>query len=170
MSPVDDKERAGRIRARIAHERASAPLSWIYLSFADGSLPKGTQFLGGVIVQAHGVGDAAWQAHQRGINPGGEVMGMIAAPGVVPPERFCNRLLTKAEIDEMDREMAERGHCCAGCGAPLPPISPDEEERAVHEMRVNEGDLPPERRAAVCTDCYAKVLAKIAPGTKPRRE
>lgn len=58
---------------------------------------------------------------------------------------------------------------CAGCGVELT-TTPEQEERALHEMRVNEGEIPPTARAAVCSQCYAKVLATTMPGTKPRTE
>lgn len=99
---LTDEERDRRIRARIVLERESAPLSWVYLSFVDDTKPKGEMFIGAVYVRAHGMGDAVAQAHARGINPGGSVAGVLAPPGFDPPERFTNRLLSKAEILEMD--------------------------------------------------------------------
>lgn len=57
---------------------------------------------------------------------------------------------------------------CPGCGRILPLSDPGAAAGALHEMRVNEGEIPPEDRAAVCSDCYARVLAVVMPGTKPR--
>lgn len=55
----------------------------IWLSFADGSLPKGHQFLGACIVEVKQFDDprdtlkaAIRKAHVLGINPGGEVQSM----------------------------------------------------------------------------------------------
>jgi hypothetical protein len=105
MAEITDEERGRRIRARVAEERETAPLSWVYLSFADGTRPEGTQFLGAVIVRAHGTGDAISQAWKRGINPGGEVKSAIAPPEFEPPEAFRDRLLSRDDIAEMDRQM-----------------------------------------------------------------
>lgn len=105
MQTVNDAEVRSRIRRRVAEEREANPLTWFYLSFADGTLPKGTQFLGAVIVRAHGMGDAVQQAHRRGINPGGEVLGVDAGPDFDPPAAFVNRLLARADVTAMDRAM-----------------------------------------------------------------
>lgn len=86
------------VDALLREEREANPLTWWYLSFADDSLPKGSQFLGVVIIQAHGLGDAASQAHMRGINPGGEVLGVDIPTDKVPPESYRNRLLSNAEL------------------------------------------------------------------------
>lgn len=77
---------------------------WWWLSFADATLPKGTQFLGACIVRARGMVSAVSRAHVLGINPGGEVVGYelpAAADEIGIPDDYCNRLLT--------REEAERG-------------------------------------------------------------
>lgn len=89
-----------RIREVLAKERDENPLRWWYLSFANDA-----GFLGAVIVRAHGMGDACDQAHLRGINPGGEVQGRGAPACFAPPESFQNRLLTKAEIGDLDRAL-----------------------------------------------------------------
>lgn len=81
-------------------------MAWFWLSFADPDRPKGTQFLGACLVQGTSFMDAIQQAHMTGLNPGGEVQGFE-----VPQERlsnvkpkWCNRLLTRSECEEMDRE------------------------------------------------------------------
>lgn len=78
-----------------------------YLSFADPDLPEGTQFLGAAIVEsdaALGFVGAVTVAHMLGINPGGEVMG-IALPDDWVPAKWTGRLLSRADLDQMDVEM-----------------------------------------------------------------
>lgn len=82
-------------------------MNWHYLSFADGSLPEGTQFLGAVIVEAEDFGAAVAKAHALKINPGGEVMGFTGVP--TPLEGYANRLLSKTDLIEMDRKLGFEG-------------------------------------------------------------
>lgn len=81
---------------------------WWYLSFADSSLPKGTQFLGAVLVPADGMADAIYQAHRRGINPGGSVLGGALPEDEEPPSGFVCRLLSREDCMEMDRVMSRQ--------------------------------------------------------------
>jgi hypothetical protein len=74
---------------------------WWWLSFADGNLPKGTQFLGAAVVEACGMAGAAFEAHRLGINPGGEVLGIEIPDKGVPPESHRNRLLSREEVEAM---------------------------------------------------------------------
>lgn len=48
-------------------------MAWWYLSFADGTREKGSQWLGAVYVQADSFIGAIDRAWELGINPGGEV-------------------------------------------------------------------------------------------------
>ena len=74
-------------------EMSGNPKEWLYLSFADE-----TGFLGGAIVQGWGTITATFQAHNLGINPGGEVLCMD-----IPQDRVIkettNRLLSKVDMD-----------------------------------------------------------------------
>lgn len=76
---------------------------WFYLSFADGELPTGSQFLGGAYINAPDLATAVTRAHQLGINPGGEVQlhGPIPEAELAAnvPEEDRERLLTAAEIN-----------------------------------------------------------------------
>jgi len=45
-----------------------------WLSFADATKPKGTQFLGACMVKGFDEKDAVTEAHRQGCNPGGEVL------------------------------------------------------------------------------------------------
>lgn len=67
---------------------------WWYLSFANET------FLGGAVVQADDLVDAAKEAHRQGCNPGGEVLGAPVPEHLTPKEGYRNRLLAKSEIDE----------------------------------------------------------------------
>jgi|SRR3984885_11783152 len=97
--PHDEIER----RKQEAMADTSEPVWW-WLSFADGSLPKGSQFLGVAIVKGANVYQASQAAHHIGCNPGGSVMGEpFDDDDIVPPEEFTNRLLTERDIDELKR-------------------------------------------------------------------
>ena len=86
------------------------PEKWVWLSFADGTLPEGSQFLGVCIVRASGVFDGSMACHMMGINPGGEVV-CWPLDGIDPAmlDGFTNRLLTKGEADRLnDKFVAAR--------------------------------------------------------------
>ena len=79
-----------------------------WLSFCDPARPEGQQFLGGCVVD--GVVDmvsATKLAWALGINPGGEVNGVEIPPerDAIVAKRWRERLLTREECDEMDREL-----------------------------------------------------------------
>jgi hypothetical protein len=86
-----------------------------WLSFADPSRPKGTQFLGVAIVRvdSSGEGDgffhAVRTAHALGINPGGQVQGHFIPPDIAPlvDAKWVERLLTREECEQFDREWAQ---------------------------------------------------------------
>lgn len=83
------------------------PETWWWLSFCDATKPAGTQFLGVAVVRGLGLGDAIAAAHEKGINPGGEVMGM-SWEGQVERRmgellrEYSNRLLSKADCAEFE--------------------------------------------------------------------
>lgn len=81
-------------------------MTWWWLSFADGKRPRGDQFLGACLVQASDGIDAVRTTHRMGLNPGGEVLFLPVESAKVDrvPERYRNRLLTRAECEQMDRE------------------------------------------------------------------
>ena len=77
-----------------------------YLSFADASLPKGSQFLGAAIVNALSFIEAVTVTHYLGINPGGEVQGYrVVNPHtgeyLAVPAQFIGKLLQRNEIDAL---------------------------------------------------------------------
>jgi hypothetical protein len=87
----------------LAIDSATMPMQWWWLSFADGDRPEGQQFLGVALVQGRGLGLASSEAWAHGCNPGGEVMGMPFPDWAKPPEGYTNRLLTRAEAEEVER-------------------------------------------------------------------
>ena len=84
----------------------STGLYW--LSFADGDRPKGEQFLGACTVRAADFIESVMAAHLLGINPGGCVEGFACDPGIEVPDKYVERLLTRAECEAMDRELLGR--------------------------------------------------------------
>lgn len=84
----------------------STPQFW--LSFADASLPKGQQFLGAAIVNAHSFLEAVKVAHILDINPGGEVQGHeVEVPsGKEIPAQYVERLLNREEIAELEEAVS----------------------------------------------------------------
>lgn len=85
--------------AELAAQDQAQPGGWWWLSFADGSLPAGEQFLGVAIVPGGGVMEAALNARLLGCNPGGQVLG-TQIRGELVPEKYRNRLLSKQELEE----------------------------------------------------------------------
>ena len=87
--------------------------NWWWLSFCDPERPEGKQFLGVAIVTAEvedvfdaltyagerEIGLAIRRTHDLGINPGGEVSGILIPPEHVPDERYRDRLLDRAELE-----------------------------------------------------------------------
>jgi hypothetical protein len=81
--------------AEVLSDELSQPERWQYLSFAD------SEFRGAVVVKAHGITDALLKVNALKQNPGGEVL-CVEIPGdKIPDPKFCDRLLTKADIVEM---------------------------------------------------------------------
>ena len=77
-----------------------------WLSFCDPQKPKGSQFLGVSIVLGANILDAAQTAWAFGCNPGGELHGEpFWDDETKPPPAFLNRLLSRAEVHEMERLM-----------------------------------------------------------------
>lgn len=81
-----------------------------WLSFADGALPKGRQFLGACIVRAASNLDAVRVAHRLGINPGGEVQ--IRGPldlsdkmEALVRSGYFERLMNKEVCAEMEKKL-----------------------------------------------------------------
>ncbi len=104
---VDSPEAQAAFDLRLAEvlfEEAMAPEPGLWwLSFADPDLPTGTQFLGALVIEAPGYMAAITLASMAGLNPGGEVQGIGPIPVAAIEPRWHNRLLTRAEVDEIDK-------------------------------------------------------------------
>lgn len=78
----------------LAEEKDNPPVLW-WMSFCDPGKPTGQQFLGVVIVEAPGFVHAHQKSCALGINPGGEIQGMLV-DGVA--EEYRDRLLSLADL------------------------------------------------------------------------
>lgn len=88
-------------RNALLKKESTEPEMWWWLSFADPTLPEGSQFLGVSLVKASGFVTASMAAATLGINPGGEVQG-YPVNNLPVPEQYQNRLLTRAECNALD--------------------------------------------------------------------
>lgn len=90
--------------------RETGAMSLFWLSFCDPERPEGTQFLGVAIVDGTELLSATSRAYALGCNPGGEIMSLQVAPNLVGliDERWRDRLLTRAEAEELDGEIEKR--------------------------------------------------------------
>lgn len=80
--------------AELLEQERKQPLGWWYISFAGE-----TEFLGGVVIEAHGFTDAIAKTHRLGINPGGQAGGTpVPGPGPFP----TNKLLSRAEMEAIE--------------------------------------------------------------------
>lgn len=80
-------------------DESRQPPRWWYLSFGT---PAG--FLGGAFILAPGAAHAHLVANSLGINPGGQIM-FVPVPADRArdiPKKYLFRLLTKAELNELD--------------------------------------------------------------------
>lgn len=92
---MNRQEFTQRINKLLAEE-AKEPLRWWYLSYA-----KEEGFQGAIIIQAHGMVEACYLSKHRNISPGGEVWCHPIPDEHLPAPEHRNRLLTKAELDEI---------------------------------------------------------------------
>lgn len=88
-----------------------------WLSFADGNLPEGQQFLGAAIVPGIDIGTATAAAHSLGVNPGGEVRGapIEVDMKLISKEWWC-RLLSRDQCDLFFRQLKARREAEYGIG------------------------------------------------------
>ena len=77
----------------------------MYLTFADPEKPTGSQFLGAAIVKASNIIEAAHVAWYLDISPGGEVYALTVPLSVKIPDDYIERLLTKKDLDQLDKEL-----------------------------------------------------------------
>jgi hypothetical protein len=86
---------------------------WFWLSFADGTRPTGSQWLGAIISRGEDFLAAVRATHAAKINPGGEVQGVEMDDDTVSkvPDSYRNRLLSKSDIDELEAIWSARRDC-----------------------------------------------------------
>lgn len=96
-------------QSRTGSDGADQREPWWWLSFADGKRPEGEQFLGALFLRGYTLPAVITESHLRGLNPGGEIQAIELPPGIEPPEKWTERLLSREEIAEMDREMGAGG-------------------------------------------------------------
>lgn len=94
--------------AELMKQEMNEPENFWWLSFCDPDKPPGTQFLGCIVVRAHGLTDALTKCNAMMINPGGEVKGLQIPDSeevnlrLVPA--VCNRLLSLKEMIDLGWE------------------------------------------------------------------
>ncbi len=102
------QEWVARVEA-LRDEEALQPEMVFWISYADGTLPEGQQFLGVVITKCQGVIDASSKTHRLGINPGGEMLSMEIPEQVAAhiPAKYFARLLSREEAEACEAESSE---------------------------------------------------------------
>lgn len=90
---MTDDERNEKFRLVLESELGK-PDECIWMSFCDPAKPKGSQFLGVIIMRSPGIAHAIDRSHRMGINPGGEIFSYVTDPSDIKPEHF-DQLLTK---------------------------------------------------------------------------
>lgn len=90
-------------------QEAGHPPSWWWLSFADPSLPKGSQNLGVCMVEARGAVEAVMVSHSMGCNPGGQVSTtwLPLPPGFRVKPECANRLFVGEDARAVAAEDAD---------------------------------------------------------------
>ena len=81
---------------------------YMWLSFADGDLPEGKQFLGGIVVEGEDIIQATLRTHWLKLNPGGEVMGWGPfKKSDINPLYPVEKLLSKRTIARLDKQASK---------------------------------------------------------------
>jgi hypothetical protein len=99
---VDRFPQARPGRSRMVEQRVMA---WWWMSFADPEMPKGRQFLGGLLIEADDEHEMLLRSHALGLNPGGEISFFRVPPQFeerVTPD-LTYRLLSREECERIDR-------------------------------------------------------------------
>ena len=81
-------------------------MSCFWISFCDVDKPKGSQFIGVIIIDSMNFDSAIKQTHSLKINPGGEISSW-QVNGRNIPLMYFNRLLSTEQVDELEKHMAE---------------------------------------------------------------
>lgn len=105
MTSQKENQLLERMIRMVEEEIKTKPKRWMYLSFAS---EEG--FRGGIYIQGHGLASALALVHSLGQSPGGQVIGVDIPEDVkLPAPEFCNRLLSKAELESINSDMATLG-------------------------------------------------------------
>ena len=94
-------EREKRIKDALKAEEENDEHFW-WLSFADGTKPKGTQNLGVVITKAKGMAHAIAKSHELGLNPGGGIQACTFSHKLIEGKDCCDKLLTRDDLRRLD--------------------------------------------------------------------
>jgi hypothetical protein len=82
-------------------------MSYWWMSFVDKNKPKGSKFLGALIIKAENKYDVLVKSWTLGLNPGGDVQ-FYKIPeeyeSRIPAEWIETRILNKEEIDAFERK------------------------------------------------------------------
>lgn len=81
-------------------EEAEQPLKQFWCSMADPNLPKGSQFLGAVVVNARGAATATHELNLHGLNLGGEIMFFEIPDNKQIPDEWMYRVMNKQEAQD----------------------------------------------------------------------
>lgn len=84
-------------------------MSFFWMSFGDASLPKGSQFLGGLLIEADDFHAALLKSHRLLLNPGGEIKAFeieVPIPESIE-EEYADRLLTREQCADMEKDMMQ---------------------------------------------------------------
>lgn len=75
---------------------------YYWLSFADPNKPKGTQFLGVIILEANGFLNAVSKCNYLKLNPGGEIKGLLFSKEKFDKieDKYKNKLLSYDDLVE----------------------------------------------------------------------
>jgi hypothetical protein len=83
-------------------------MAWRWMSFCDPARPKGSKFLGALLIEAADSDDALMRSHLLGLNPGGEVVSFEVPQEYVAriEPAMTYRLLSRAECETFERKYA----------------------------------------------------------------
>lgn len=94
---LNKAERKKRFDDLLRIERLNNVERVMWLSFCDPEKPKGSQFLGVIVINALGLSDAILKTHALGINPNGAILSLMMDDDEIKPEHF-NKLLSAKQL------------------------------------------------------------------------
>lgn len=106
MTTTPEEFVARQVQQLLAAETGDS--QWWYLSFTDDTRPEGDQFIGGLLLKAHGMISAVQYSHLLGLNPGGAVTGLAFPYEDDEADPWACRLLTRSEAEGLPEPRAVR--------------------------------------------------------------